>query len=399
MKSSCGKFCLLYAAFWILSALIALSPGEFNIGRAITEYTFWFRFAWYSYRRFLNPFVEDPYETNFNPLHHTVGDPNTFPHNEPDLHYITYTRENFTLEQAAIDTNNFDKAFVVKGFATDLLGKFDYDYVMENFKPDEYDFEAGRSFTDTDKYKDGRKRNFKHVTYTLQEGLKRMLDEKLYLRFTQTLAPRNPEFNQALRGSIERLGPMFAELVGQVDKANRLCFIGMGTNSMTTQHNAITDNWFLQVAGTKQWVLVPPEYTPYMKPHFTPTIAMGSLLPLYNESMGLQVVTMESDPGDLLYFPGFWWHEVHNKGEHMNFGCGIRPRESVARLLGLFNPIAAKPSGSFGAYLVLWPDALRVIYNSLPKKMSGLFPSLDDFDPAKHNKWWSAEGRKQKPEL
>ena len=115
--------------------------------------------------------------------------------------------------------------------------------------------------------------------------------------------------------------------------------------------------------------------------------------------MGLQVVTMESDPGDLLYFPGFWWHEVHNKGEHMNFGCGIRPRESVARLLGLFNPIAAKPSGSFGAYLVLWPDALRVIYNSLPKKMSGLFPSLDDFDPAKHNKWWSAKGKEQKAEL
>ena len=61
------------------------------------------------------------------------------------IRYATYTKTNFTLEKVDLDT-----PFILKGFAKDLLDKFDYDYIMQNFNDDKYDFQFGAKDQDQD---------------------------------------------------------------------------------------------------------------------------------------------------------------------------------------------------------------------------------------------------------
>lgn len=384
MKLTCKNVCILYAVFWVFSALYMMRPTSFETDRLVKEYTFWLKFSMWSYSRAFSS-IE-----NWNPLHAIVGDESTYPRKDPELEYRIYTPEEFSLEMAAEDTNNFDIPFLVKGFAKDLLEPFEYDFIMKNFTDDIYPFEVGNVVTNVTY--DGKPLAQKFKKYTFQEGMQKMKEtQNLYLRFSNTLAKHNPYFDKALVDSIARLGPMFKPLVGDVGTANRLCFIGWGEKSKTKQHVAITDNWFLQVSGRKRWVILPPSATPYMKPHFVNTIALGSLLPLYKESMGIQAVEMISEPGDLLYFPGWWWHEVNNEGE-MNFGCGIRPRESVLRLVkSLAFPPSTFPKGSFGIYLAIWPDAIRTISKNFNINLSVLWDWKKGFAADRHQEWWASE--------
>lgn len=386
MKITCKSVCLFYVLFWWASVIIILRPHTFSVSRAVAEYNYWGQLSYWSWFRVLTG--EWVYE-DYHGLVDIVGPMESYPRNDPALHYITYTRENFTLE-AAYEATKMDIPFIVKGFATDYLGKFEYDYILDTFNDDEYGFEVG-AVEDSVAENRTQRLKFERVKKNLKDGLREMREtENLYLRFAQTLAPNNPEFDEALIKSIERIGPLFPELVGHLPNANRLCFIGMGEKSKTTQHNAITDNWFLQVAGAKRWVITSPEYTPYMKAIFTNTIALGSLLPLYKEKMGIPVLEIVSEPGDLFFFPAFWWHEVNNQGA-LNFGCGIRPRENIFRIFkSVIFPPATFPSGTLGVNLGLFPSALKIIAQNFPLR-SILTGSADGFDAAKHQKWWGKD--------
>lgn len=385
MFKNSSRFCAIFIALWVVQVIWTLWPQGATLERVIAEWTFWAMFCVTSLQTFT---FEDDRDLNYNYLH-SFGPSEDHVANDSPLRYVTYTRDNFTIEQAKIDTNNFDIPFIVKGFAHDLLSKFEFDYIIDTFDPDfKYDFEMGNVAAHN--FSSGVKPKFKHKELTIQDGLKEMKEtENLYLRFSQTLHQQNPEFGNALTDSIKRVGPGFAEHVGNLDTANRLCFIGMGEKSKTIQHGAVTDNWFLQVAGKKRWVITPPEYTPYWKPVFTPTIAVGSLLPLADPETKVPVLEITSEPGDLFYFPGFWWHEVNNEGS-LNFGCGIRPRESVLRVFkSLAFPALAFPSGSLGIYLGIWPQSLNVLRKNMDFKFTTDWKNM--FSPKRHQKWWTNE--------
>jgi len=375
------NFCFFYILFWIISVTYLLAPPELNINRAITEYGFWLKFwSWSWYRVFTGKWVYDDH----GGLADHVGTFDNYPKNDAAIRYNTYSTENFTLSKVDLRV-----PFIVKGFAADRLEKFDYDYIMENFGDDNYPFQIGHN--DPDPENPTKHVGFLKKIVGLKAGMKEMKETRdLYIRFSASLALNNPEFDQALIDSINRVGPTFQELVGDLPNLNRLCFMGYGNKSKTNQHNAVTDNWFFQVSGRKRWVIVPPAYTPYMKPQFTPTIALGSLLPIYNKTaMSIPSLEIITEPGDLMYFPGFWFHEVHNEGT-LNFGCGLRPREAVFHMFkSILVPTVSAP-GTMGLYIGLLPQLVEAIYRQIKKNTNFMdnFRKHIAYDQQNAQNWW-----------
>ena len=65
--------------------------------------------------------------------------------------------------------------------------------------------------------------------------------------------------------------------------------------------------------------------------------------------MNIPNVEIVVEAGDLLYFPAFWWHEVHNEGK-LNLGCGLRPRNEagVQAFKNILAPSTTFPTGTIG---------------------------------------------------
>ena len=99
---------------------------------------------------------------------------------------------------------------------------------------------------------------------------------------------------------------------------------GNGSN----YHCAMGGNLFIQVNGEKKWSFVPPRYTHCMYPNFgdydgqltyirSPVVSekyeqQRERYPLYQY---VPKYTTHLKPGDVLFNPAWWWHEVRNIGE------------------------------------------------------------------------------------
>lgn len=386
-KFSVFRCVAFFVVIWWVQVFYVLLPPVFSFGRVFREYRFYASFLLTAFTTF---FVDDR-KLDYSSVHSIAFD--SMPQSDTPVEFMKYTRETFSFEQARIDTRNFDMPFIVKGFATDLLEKFDYDYVMETFVDDDFDFEVG-ALSDHN-YTNGFKAAYLHTTFPFKEGMTKMkeTDGDLYLRASMTLHQQNPEFGDALMKAMERVGPGWTQHVGNAETAIKTCFIGMGNRSKTIQHADIAENWFLQVSGVKRWVIAAPNYTPYWKPVFSRAVALGSLLPLYNESMGIPTWEVESHAGDLFFFPGWWWHEANNE-DFFNFGCGYRPIETIYHMMqSLAVPVLTYPTGSLGLNLCMWPQTLNVLRKHLRLKFTWDWKEM--FSPKSLQKWWVREGEKQ----
>lgn len=107
-------------------------------------------------------------------------------------------------------------------------------------------------------------------------------------------------------------------------------FMGVDRNH-TPWHCAGIDNYFIQIHGVKEWHFIDPAFTAgmYLKasamvfgaPGLFSNVIPGDarVFPLY-EKTPQYVARLE--PGDMLYNPAYWWHEVANEGE--TIGCALR---------------------------------------------------------------------------
>lgn len=97
-------------------------------------------------------------------------------------------------------------------------------------------------------------------------------------------------------------------------------FVG-SSHVWTQMHCDVTSSTFIMVEGQKRWLLFPPTETLYMAPYghhrnvafntefdvFHPDLESH---PAFAKARGFEVVL---EPGDVLFFPSFWWHAVQNK--------------------------------------------------------------------------------------
>ena len=105
-------------------------------------------------------------------------------------------------------------------------------------------------------------------------------------------------------------------------------FMG-GKNTGSTLHSSITGNFFIQVRGTKRWILINPKYSRYLMPKLSKTgLFAVSHIDILNATdkdpiMNVPRYDFELHEGDLLFNPPWWWHAVRNESKYV-IGCANR---------------------------------------------------------------------------
>lgn len=174
-----------------------------------------------------------------------------------------------------------------------------------------------------------RPHDSKRVLHTMpfSEFVRRMHDEPLYLHNSTEFATVCPDLLDDL--GIDRINERLCEPESDWDHifASNL-FVGT-QNVFSNLHCAPGGNFFLQVAGRKRWTLVDPALSPYLLP--LPSRPFNHCLSIFGSFHAgdprapihrMPRLTVTLDPGDLLYNPPWWWHEVTNEGE--TIGCALR---------------------------------------------------------------------------
>lgn len=101
-------------------------------------------------------------------------------------------------------------------------------------------------------------------------------------------------------------------------------FIG-GPRTSTSMHCAIGSNLFIQVHGRKQWWIYSNKEAPLLEPIVDRSVFFRSQANsenpegIFKKARGWTVVL---EPGDILYNPPFFWHQV--RGLDTNIGVGFR---------------------------------------------------------------------------
>lgn len=173
-----------------------------------------------------------------------------------------------------------------------------------------------------------------------EDFIDRIDDEPLYLHNATAFASQRPE----LLGELP-LQALLGSLAGSPSGWDGLFATGLfvgGERVFSNLHCAPGGNFFVQVYGEKTWTLIDPALSPYLFPIVSRPFnhclsAFGSYrgqaarpdCPIHR----LPRLKVTLRPGDLLYNPPWWWHEVENHGA--TIGCAIRH---------LPPPLAASPS-------------------------------------------------------
>lgn len=98
-------------------------------------------------------------------------------------------------------------------------------------------------------------------------------------------------------------------------------FLG-GTNTSTSLHNEPPNNIYIQIKGTKKWVLYPVNDRIYLDartermPYFFSNKTPYSEDEIINYASPIEVTLK---PGDVLFVPSFIWHFVENKSDSIAF--------------------------------------------------------------------------------
>lgn len=342
---------------WLAVALYQIIPQPFGSERSMREIKAWtcmmrqslFREHSDECEEFLTEMMNNPQLEKIQPPPHLTYD----------------IKSNFSIDRLMADTDNLKLPFIITGFNDNGLEKYKtFDSAKANLADKNYSFEV---------LEPGSKKNFaESMELPLHDAMDRMkLQRDLYLRFSVNLALDNPPLDEAMvdildqtkvKESLHFDGPTY----GTTPRVGRLCFLGYGSG-FTALHNAWMDNWFVQVAGEKTWRIVAPEYAPYISVKAMPvTPANKASISNIPDDSPLPYLDFTTRPGDLFYFPAFWWHEVFNVGEDMNVGCGYRPM--VLTLKQVSSRVAIPPLAAhqniFKNYLTALPSIARKIYQT-----------------------------------
>ena len=157
--------------------------------------------------------------------------------------------------------------------------------------------------------------------------IERMDSEPLYLHNSTEFASQFPDLLDEIE--LERVGAALTTPGSSWDEIfSSNLFVGTD-RVFSNLHCAPGGNFFLQITGEKTWTLVDPARSAFLLP--LPSKPFNHCLSIYGSfraqgedsplwRLPRQTVTLK--PGDLLYNPPWWWHEVENSGP--TIGCALR---------------------------------------------------------------------------
>ncbi|MCB9793568.1 MAG: cupin-like domain-containing protein [Alphaproteobacteria bacterium] len=165
------------------------------------------------------------------------------------------------------------------------------------------------------------------------ELFERMDRDGLYLNNSTEVATACPELVEAM--DLPRLQRRLLEPDTGWDELVFLNFFLGGAGVYSELHAAPAGNFFINLLGRKRWVLLEPRYTPHVhgvtrSPWQVFRSAHRGFRAWADEGRAAECplnpvprfeVTLE--PGDLLYNPPWWWHEVENL-DAFTLGCACR---------------------------------------------------------------------------
>ncbi|MFT5104036.1 MAG: hypothetical protein ACI86C_001697 [Candidatus Latescibacterota bacterium] len=131
----------------------------------------------------------------------------------------------------------------------------------------------------------------------------------------------------------------------------------------TSIHCELTNNFFCNVVGVKEWVVLHPMSLFALKSpvtknpgvfgsQFDSTLAGGDLFANLDST---QLVRITLNPGDLLFLPAFYWHEVTNITDNISIGI---------RWYSFFDAMRSSKTLNFLSLLSTRPTMLKAIKNA-----------------------------------
>ena len=134
-----------------------------------------------------------------------------------------------------------------------------------------------------------------------------------------------------------------------IDSCCTNLWFGEGGN-LTSLHFDTTENFLVQIYGRKKVRLFSPINTPHLYPHGLKTggrfnfsritdldADLKTLYPLFD---GARYLEETLDPGDILYLPPGWWHEVRTIDLGISLNFWFSPRKDKGPLWHLLGHVA-----------------------------------------------------------
>lgn len=159
------------------------------------------------------------------------------------------------------------------------------------------------------------------------------ITQDLYMGFDYHITHQNPAYKKDIYDSLAYHGDDFAKLTG-LDRGLHHSFLYYGDRYASAQHLAPVQDWFIQIANAKLWRFVDPSYSPYMRMVSKDSYyGWMSGRPYLRNETNIPYLDVQTNPGDLMFFPRVWWHEVHNVHPNtFGLGIGFRPHKSIVPL-------------------------------------------------------------------
>jgi hypothetical protein len=236
--------------------------------------------------------------------------------------------------------------FVIRGGASewDCVKKWSFDFFQENYG------DVKLPFLETRQYEGS---SYEETTIDVAVKAFKKGSQK-YCKFSDTLyqVPElqkdlNLEFLKKYKTKISQTGT-FQFFLGPKGTSTRL-------------HNAIGNNFFIQIWGEKTWKLYPMKYThlfcPKMtrSPHFISSENFA--FPDQHEKVGSTISHWEIhlNPGDILFNPSYLWHTVKNDTNSIAVKCSWASPRSFFR----YPPMTLLTLASFGGNIFKLRKNLR----------------------------------------
>ena len=233
------------------------------------------------------------------------------------------------VEAGALDDHNGDKPVVIEGALANSVAVRDWslDWFKNTFPNEPVHFSDWLKDTEA-------KRDVMANKISLADAIDGVrADRNKALRSCADIVYKHPHLLEDL--GADRHREHFADDVTRTD-----LWLAAGGN-ISPFHTAGGGNLFCMVSGEKRWTLVSPDQSARMYPEIgrnnhglyfdsaipaTPAPNLDSVHAAYPRFAGVTYLTAHLRPGDVLFNPPWWWHQVENLTETVAAAHRFNPK-------------------------------------------------------------------------